>query len=84
MRERVDEDVAPEWPSAARPAARCWKSAVSVATPKTPPIIRIIESTPDAAPALVRSTEPITAAVIGDIVMPIPTPPTMNAGRSVR
>ena len=75
---------APEWPAAIRPAARCWKSAVSVATPKTPPIIRIIESTPDAAPALVRSTEPITAAVIGDIVIPIPIPPTMNAGRRVR
>ena len=46
--------------------------------------MRVIESTPDAAPALVRSTEPITSAVIGDMVMPIPMPPMMNAGSSVR
>ena len=61
-----------------------WSNtAVSEATPNTPPIIRVIESTPEAAPALVRSTEPITRAVIGDMVMPIPMPPTMNAGSSV-
>ena len=60
------------WPSAARPAARCWNRAVSVATPNTPPIIRIIERTPEAAPAFVRSTEAMvtTIAVVGDIIPP--------------
>ena len=46
--------------------------------------MRVIDSTPEAAPALVRSTDPITSAVIGDMVMPMPMPPTMNAGSSVR
>ena len=72
------------WPSAARAADRWLNTAVSAATPNTPPIIRTIDSTPEAAPAFVRSTEPITAAVIGDMVIPMPMPPTMNAGSSVR
>ena len=44
------------------------------ATPKVPPTIRLIDSTPDAAPAFVRSTAFIAAVLIGDIVRPMPMP----------
>jgi hypothetical protein len=42
--------------------------------------MRLMESTPDAAPALVRSTAFIAAVVIGDITSPIPRPMTTKPG----
>ncbi len=42
-------------------------SAPITATPKVPPTIRLIDSTPEATPALVRSTAFIAAVLIGDI-----------------
>ena len=53
-------------------------SAPSAATPNVPPTIRVIDSVPDATPALARSTAFIAAVLIGDIVKPIPTPSRMN------
>ena len=50
--------------------------------PNTPPISRLVLVAADATPACRVSTEPITAAVIGVMVMAIPAASTMKAGRS--
>ena len=54
------------------------------ATPKVPPTIRLIESTPEATPALVRSTAFMAAVLIGDIVKPIPRPMSTSRGAAGR
>ena len=59
-------------------------SAPITATPKVPPTIRLIDSTPEAAPDLVRSTEFIAAVLIGDITSPMPMPIRTNPGSSRR
>ena len=57
-------------------------SAPITATPKVPPIIRLIDRVPEATPALVRSTAFIAAVVIGDMSRPIPMPISTNPGSS--
>ena len=52
--------------------------------PSEPPIWRKLFSTPEPTPALSTGTAPIAAAVIGDIVSAIPTPPSSIDGRSVQ
>ena len=59
-------------------AAVSWKIAPSTATPKVAPIIRDIESSPEARPALVSATAFIAAVDIGDIVRAMPMPIRMN------
>ena len=54
------------------------------AIPSEPPSWRKLFSTPDPTPALSTGTEPIAAAVIGDMVIAIPMPPSNIAGRSVQ
>ena len=53
-----------------------------MATPKVPPTIRLIDSTPEATPALVRSTAFIAAVLIGDITRPMPRPMRTKPGSS--
>jgi hypothetical protein len=55
--------------------------APRTAIPRTPPSSRVVLVAADATPACRGSTEPMTAAVIGAIVMAIPAPQTMKAGR---
>ena len=50
--------------------------------PNVPPTMRLMESTPDAAPAFSADTAFIAAVDMGDIVSPIPRPMTMKAGSS--
>ena len=57
-------------------------SAPITATPNVPPTMRLMDSVPEAAPALVRSTEFIAAVLIGDITSPIPMPISTNPGSS--
>ena len=45
--------------------------------------MRLIDSTPDATPALVTFTAFIVAVDIGDIVRAMPTPRNTKAGSSV-
>ena len=54
------------------------------AMPIAPPTWRKLFSTPEPTPALSTGTAPIAAAVIGDIVRAIPTPPSSIAGSSVQ
>ena len=54
------------------------------ATPRLPPTIRNIESTPEATPAFCTGTAFIAALVIGDIVIAIPMPSRMNPGSRSR
>jgi hypothetical protein len=54
------------------------------AIPSEPPTWRKLLRTPEPTPALSTGTAPIAAAVIGDIVIAIPTPPTTMAGSSVQ
>ena len=61
-----------------------WKIAPVIATPRLPPIMRNIESTPEAMPAFSTGTAFIAALVIGDIVIAIPMPSSMNPGSSSR
>ena len=89
----VEGDRRPEtliaWPSASTKSAGVavsgsptapWKIAPVTATPRLPPIMRNIESTPEAIPAFSTGTAFIAALVIGDIVSAIPTPSSMNPG----
>jgi hypothetical protein len=57
-------------------------SAPMTATPNVPPTMRLIDRTPDAAPALVRSTEFIAAVLIGDMTRPMPRPMSTKPGSS--
>ena len=54
------------------------------ARPTEPPIWRIELITPDPTPALSTGTEDIATEVIGVIVIPMPIPPRIIAGRSVQ
>ena len=53
------------------------------ATPRLPPTIRNIESTPEATPAFCTGTAFIAALVIGDIVIAIPMPSSDEPGQQV-
>src|SRR6266496_3591214 len=55
--------------------------APSRAIPNTPPISRLVLVAAEATPAFAVGTDPITAAVMGDMVMAIPVARTRNAGR---
>ncbi len=57
-------------------------SAPSAATPNVPPIMRNMESVPEATPALLRSTEFIAAMLIGDMIRPRPRPMSTKPGHS--
>ena len=46
--------------------------------------MRLMESTPDATPALVLTTAFMAAVLIGDITRPMPRPIRMKAGRRNR
>ena len=83
------------WRAVARVLAGSWGSRLSMferprvaisapmtATPKVPPTMRLIDSTPEAAPALVRSTEFIAAVLIGDMTSPMPRPMSTKPGSS--
>ena len=59
-----------------------WKIAPVTAMPRLPPIIRNIESTPEAIPAFSTATAFIAALVIGDMVIAIPRPSRMKPGSS--
>ena len=48
--------------------------APSRAMPNTPPTSRVALVVPDAMPARARGTVEVTAAVMGAITMPMPTP----------
>ncbi len=54
-------------------------SAPTIATPNVPPTMRLIDSTPDATPALAWSTAFIAAVLIGDMTRPMPRPISTNA-----
>ena len=67
-----------------RELTRPWKIAPVTATPRLPPTIRNIESTPEAIPAFSTGTAFIAALVIGDIVIAIPMPSSMKPGSRSR
>ena len=86
--ERVDE-VARAWSGAVASAAGlnplpscAWKIA-PVRDPEAP-IMRNIESTPEAIPAFWTGTAFIAALVIGDIVIAMPMPSSMKPGSRSR
>ena len=56
--------------------------APSSAIPNTPPISRLVLVVADAIPARAAGTELMTAAVIGVIVSPMPTPMTVKIHHS--
>src|SRR5512132_4033902 len=49
--------------------------------PSEPPTWRMLLITAEPTPALSTGTDPIAAAVVGAIVIAIPTPPTSRPGR---
>src|SRR5918993_1727548 len=49
-----------------------------MATPRAPPIWRVVSFTADPTPALSRGSAPMTDSVAGAIVMPIPTAIVQN------
>src|SRR5438093_3926381 len=55
--------------------------APSSAIPNTPPISRLVFVAAEATPAFRTGTEPMTAAVIGVMVLAIPAASTRNEGR---
>ena len=57
-----------------------WNSAPITATPKVPPTILLIESTPEATPAFSWVTEFMAAVDIGDMTSAMPKPMTMKEG----
>ena len=65
-------------------APRPGRSRRSTATPRLPPTMRNIESTPEAMPAFSTATAFIAALVIGDIVSAMPIPSSMKPGSRSR
>ena len=85
----MSERSAAEIPEPLSSESRCeltspWKIAPVTATPRLPPTIRNIESTPEATPAFCTGTAFIAALVIGDIVIAMPMPSSMNPGSRSR
>ena len=50
-----------------------------IATPRAPPICRVVSLTADPTPAFSRGSEPMTDSVAGAIVMPMPTDIRQNS-----
>ena len=59
-------------------ANQCVTMAPSRAMPNTPPTSRLALDVAEAIPARARGTAPITAAVIGVITNPMPTPSSVR------
>ena len=83
LAERVDEVLRAGFGEVGVPTAP-WKIAPVTATPRLPPTMRNIESTPEAIPAFSTGTAFIAALVIGDIVSAMPMPSSMKPGSRSR
>ena len=80
--ESVDERLVGRIPGR-RASSTCRAATIApvIAIPSEPPTWRALFSTAEPTPALSRWTEPIAAAVVGVIVIAMPTPPMIIAGQ---
>ena len=84
LAERVDEVLRGRRSAKLAVPTAPWKIAPVTATPRLPPTMRNIESTPEAIPAFSTGTAFIAALVIGDIVIAMPMPSSMKPGSRSR